>query len=115
MDLRQLTDQDIYPLAQTIWDAMSRASRDIDYNTFCQAFSDALKQRISRERYESQCQEFPLLTSLSHAEPVACIRRSEGVTVIFRQFSSQLEGEFIGQLTLAGTAEQHEVVNAQVY
>lgn len=64
---------------------------------------------------KTQSSEIPLLTSLAEVSPVACIRRNEGVTVIFRQFNHSLEGEYIGQLTLAGTLEEHEVVNAQVY
>ena len=98
-----------------VWEAMSLASKNIDYGTFSAQFSSDLKGLITKERFENQCKESPLLTSLTEASPVACIRRSEGVTVIFRQFSGTLEGEFIGQLTLSGTLEDHEVVNAQVY
>lgn len=115
MDLKSLSEEQIYLLSAPIWEAMSAASKYVDYEMFSARFSSSLKNLITKERFESQCQALPLLTSLSEAIPVACIRRSEGVTVIFKQFSHSLEGEFIGQLTLSGTLEEQEVVNAQVY
>lgn len=94
---------------------MSASSKNIDYEAFSARFSDQLKGQVTKERLETQCNDIPLLTSLAEAIPIACIRRKEGVTVLFRQSSHSLEGEFDGQLTLDGTLEEHEVVNAQVY
>jgi hypothetical protein len=115
MNISNLSDEKIYELADPIWDNMRKGSNLVDYETFSCFFSASLKERLNKERFENQCKEFPLLTSLGAATPVACIRRKEGVTVIFRQFSTRLEGEFVGQLTLSGTHAQNEVINAQVY
>lgn len=115
MDLSDLSDEQIYDLARPIWKMMSKGSNSINYETFSSSFCVSLKERVNKERFENQCKEFPLLTSLGSATPVACIRRKEGVTVVFRQLSTRFEGEFIGQLTLSGTNEKNEVINAQVY
>lgn len=115
VDLSDLSDEQIYELAAPIWNKMNKGSNSVDYETFSSSFSVSLKERVNKERFENQCKEFPLLTSLGAATPVACIRRKEGVTVIFRQLSTRLEGEFIGQLTLSGAKEKSEVINAQVY
>ena len=115
MDLARLSDEEIYVLASHIWQNMTKGSNSIDYEIFSRSFHVSLKEKLTKERFKEQCKEFPLLTCLGTATPVACIRRKEGVTVIFRQFSTSLEGEFVGQLTLSGTKEKHEVINAQVY
>jgi hypothetical protein len=115
MDVSKLSDEEVYELAEPIWENMRKGSNNVDYETFSCFFSASLKGRVNKERFENQCKEFPLLTSLGAATPVACIRRKEGVTVIFRQLSTRLEGEFVGQLTLAGTHEKNKVINAQVY
>ena len=115
MDLSDLSDEQIYELAAPIWNKMNKGSNSVDYETFSSSFSVSLKERVNKERFENQCKGFPLLTSLGAATPVACIRRKEGVTVIFRQLSTRLEGEFIGQLTLSGAKDKSEVINAQVY
>ena len=115
MEISSLSDTKIYEIAEPIWEKMKIGSNAIDYEKFSAFFSEDLKKLITRERFESQCKEFPLLTSLGKATPIACIRRKEGATIIFRQLSTTLEGEFIGQLTLSGTQEKHKVINAQVY
>jgi hypothetical protein len=115
MGVFNLSDEEIYALAEPIWGNMCKGSNNVDYEAFSCFFSASFKERVDKERFENQCKEFPLLTSLGAATPVACIRRKEGVTVIFRQLSTRLEGEFVGQLTLAGTDEKNAVINAQVY
>jgi len=115
VEITSLSDTQTYEIAEPIWEKMKIGSNTVDYETFSSFFSEDLKNLVTRERFESQCKEFPLLTSLGKATPIACIRRKDGITVIFRQLSTTLEGEFIGQLTLSGTEEKHEVINAQVY
>ncbi len=115
MKLSILSDEKIFEIAQPIWDKMSEGSNKVDFELFSGHFSIELKNKIGKERFQSQCKEFPLLTSLGRATPVSCIRRKEGVTIIYRQLSTQLEGEFIGQLTLSGSSHEHRVINAQVY
>lgn len=115
VDISSLSNEQVYQLAVPLWETMKKGSNTVDYEKFSTFFSHSFKQLVDRERFERQCKEFPLLTSLGEATPVACIRRKEGVTIIFRQLSTILEGEFIGQLTLAGTAEKNEVIAAQVY
>jgi len=115
MDVSNLSDEQVYELAVPIWENMSKGSNNSDYEMFSSSFSSSLKKHVNRERFESQCKEIPLLTSLGASTPLACIRRKKGVTVIFRQLSTSLEGEFLGQLTLYGTKDKNEVINAQVY
>lgn len=115
MDLSDLSDEQIYELAAPIWDKMSKGLNNIDYETFSSSFCVSQKEQVNKERFDNQCKTLPLLTCLGVATPVACIIRKEGVTVVFWQLSTCLEGEFIGQLTLSGTKEKNEVINAQVY
>ena len=115
MDLARLSDSQAYQIAEPIWEKMKIGSNTVHYETFSSSFSGELKELVTRERFEGQCKEFPLLTSLGKSTPVACIRRGEGITIIFKQLSTTLEGEFVGQLTLSGTHENQKVINAQVY
>jgi len=115
MKVSKLSDTQAFELAAPIWEKMKIGSNAVDYYTFSSSFSEDLKNLVTKDRFESQCKKFPLLTSLGETEPLACIRRKEGITILYRQFSTTLEGEFIGQLTLSGTQDKHEVITAQVY
>jgi len=115
MDLSELTENEVYRLAIPVWKEIIKGSNTMDFDVFSSSFTEELKNRIGREKFENQCNEFPLLTSLGAAEPVACIWRDKGVTVLFRQHSTKLEGEFVGQIRLNGSTESIEVTDVQVY
>lgn len=115
MNLSTLSDKELYEAAIPIWELMKEGSNLIDYEIFSTAFSDELVERLKKEKFEEQCRKIPLLTSLGDSEPIAVIRREEGVTIIFRLFSSKLKGEFLAQIKLLGTIDNIEVSDAQVY
>lgn len=113
--MNDLSDQEIYEISNPIWERMISASNSIDYEKFSTHFSDALKSKISKDKFETQTKENQLLTTLvSGAIPLACIRRSEGVTVLYKQLSSELSEEFLGLLTLSKINEEYRVIDAQV-
>jgi len=115
LELLNLSDEQIYEIANPIWESMTQASNTIDYELFSNKFNDELKRRVTKDKFENQCKEVTLLTSLGNATPVACIRRDDGVTIIFKLLSTKLTGEFVGQLRLSGTSNNVIVTDAQVY
>lgn len=112
----KLSDSQVYDIAKPIWDNMNQCSNNMDYEGFSRDFSLSLKETISRERFESQCQKFSLLTSLIlGAEPVAYLRRKEGYGVVFKQLSFKEEGEFMGNLILSIENGKALVIDATIY
>ena len=88
-------------LAEPIWMNIIDGSNKSDYKLFSVSFSEDLKQKTTEERFQSQRNEFPLLTSLTKdVKFIDCIRSESGITVLWKQKSSELAGEFLGQLTL---------------
>lgn len=114
--MKYLSDEEIFRIAMPIWKNMNECSNGINYEGFSKKFSEDLKKRITKNRFEEQCEKFELLTSLkADAEPIACIRRKEGFAVIFRQYSAELEGEFMGSLVLSISEDEVEVMDAAIY
>lgn len=104
MNITRYANSEICAVADPIWLNIIKGSNRVDYSQFSRDFSLDLKAKITKERFASQCNEFPLLTSLSESfEFIDCIRRKEAVTVLWRLRSTILEGEFLGTLTLEGT------------
>lgn len=114
--MNDLSDTEIYKIAAPIWENMNKCSNNIDYEGFSTHFSKGLKNLITQTRFVEQCKNHKLLTSLKlGATPVACIRRAEGVGVVFKQLSTELEGEFIGSIVLSESAGTVEVLDATIY
>ena len=116
MSLPTYTNAEIHKLAEPIWMNIIDGSNQGDYKLFSMSFSEDLKQKITEERFRSQRNEFPLLTSLSKdIKFIDCIRRESGITVLWKQNSSKLAGEFLGQLTLDEKDGNVNVIAVSVY
>lgn len=114
--MNELSDKEIYKIAEPIWENMNICSNNIDYEGFSKDFSESLKKTITEERFIDQCKNHKILTSLKlGATPVACIRRSEGVGIVFKQLSNEFEGEFMGNLILSKSENKIEVIDATIY
>lgn len=114
--MKYITDEEIFKIARPIWKNMNASSNQIDYEGFSRDFSNELKKIITKGRFEAQCKKHKILTSLiADAEPIACIRRKEGIGVIFRQLSSSQEGEFMGNLIISLENGKAEVLDATIY
>lgn len=114
--MKQLTDEEVYKIAKPIWINMNDCSNKTDYFGFTKDFGDELKAKITKERFEEQCKNHPILTSLViGAEPVACIRRKEGYGIVFRQLSTTQQGEFMGNLIIDCSGVKPVVIDATIY
>ena len=116
MGLESYTNEEIQKLAEPIWANIIEGSNRGDYDMFSENFSEELKHKITNERFRGQRDEFPLLTSLAK-DPVFidCLRRESGVAVLWKQKSTKLAGEFLGQVTLDKREGQVSVVAVSVY
>ena len=57
-----------------------------------------------------------LLTSLSDdCDAFGCLRRGKYVTVLFKQRSKEIEGEFLGRLVLGVEGDDIKVFGATIY
>ena len=116
MSLLTYTDTEIHKLAEPIWINIIDGSNQINYKLFSASFSEDLKKKVTEERFHSQCKEFPLLTSLTKDVTfIGCIRRESGTTILWKQKSSKLAGEFLGQVTLQEKNGDISVIEVSVY
>jgi len=114
--MNEMSDKEIFEIAAPIWNSLNSASNNKNYEEFSKQFSSKLKAFLTKERFLEQCNKHKLLSTLViGAEPVACIRRSEGVGVVFKQLSSGLSGEFMGNLVLTNTSGGVEILDVTIY
>lgn len=111
MKLSTLTDSELEKIARPIYLDIVRGSNAGDYSLFSKNFSKELSGRITPERFESQRNEFPLLSSISeNFEYLGSIKREIGVSVLWKLESTTLKGEFLGAVTLHKAGGEVKVV-----
>ena len=116
MDLLKKTDEEIIKIANPIWDNLVKASNQKDYGGFTKDFSSQMLFGANEVELGKQWASNKLLTSLSDKKEVlGCLRRNKFVTVLFKQRSDTVPGDFLGRLVLGVEGDEIKVFGATIF
>ena len=116
MKLVEKTDQEIFKIAEPIWNNLVNCSNNKDYGGFTKDFSSQMLYGANEVELGKQWASNKPLTSLSKKkEFLGCIRRNNFVTVIIKQSSDSAPGEFLGRLVLGIEGDQVKVFGATIF
>ena len=116
MNLLKKTDKEILEIANPLWDDLVKNSNKKDYFEFVKNFSAKMLFGANEVEIGKQWANNKLLTSLSENKKfLGCLRRNDFVTVLFKQKSKEIEGEFLGRLVLGVEGEDVKVFGATIY
>ena len=116
MKFLEKTDEEILEIANPIWDDLVKNSNNKDYSGFTKHFSAQMLYGANEVEIGKQWANNKLLTSLSkQREFLGCLRRNNYVTVIFKQTSNTVPGEFLGRLVLGIEDDKVKVFGATIF
>jgi len=116
MNLLDKTDEEIIEIANPIWDNLVKASNIKDYGGFTKDFSAQMLFGANEVELGKQWANNKLLTSLSKQRKFfGCLRRNNFVTVLFKQTSDTVPGEFLGRLVLGVEDDKVKVFGATIF
>ena len=116
MKLLDKSDKEIIDIAQPIWDNLVRASNIKDYGGFTKDFSSQMLYGANEVELGKQWANNKLLTSLSEKQDfLGTIKRDQFITVLYKQTSNTVKGEFLGRLVLGIEDDLVKVFGATIY
>ena len=116
MNLLEKSDQEIINIANPIWENLVKSSNIKDYGGFTKDFSSQMLFGANEVELGKQWANNKLLTSLSDKKEVfGCLRRDLHVTVLYKQTSNTVLGEFLGRLVLGVEDDEVKVFGATIY
>ncbi len=116
MNLLEKSDQEIIDIANPIWENLVKSSNIKDYGGFTKDFSSQMLFGANEVELGKQWANNKLLTSLSEKKEVfGCLRRDNYVTVLYKQTSETMSGEFLGRLVLGVEDDEVKVFGATIY
>ena len=116
MNLLEKSDDEIIKIANPIWENLLRSSNNKDYGSFTKDFSSQMLYGANEVELGKQWANNKLLTSLSEKQEfLGCIRRDKFITVLYRQKSNTVPGEFLGRLVLGLEGDMVKVFGATIY
>ena len=116
MSLLDKKDQEIFKIAEPIWDNLVKSSNMKDYGGFTKDFSSQMLYGANEVELGKQWANNKLLTNLSRQKDfLGCIRRNNFVTVLFKQKSNTVSGDFLGRLVLGIEDDKIKVFGATIF
>ena len=116
MALLDKSDEEIIKIAEPIWANLVKSSNIKDYGGFTRDLSSQMMYGANEVELGKQWASNKLLTSLSEQQEVlGCIRRDNFITVLYKQKSDTVKGEFLGRLVLGVEGDLVKVFGATIY
>ena len=116
MKLLEKTDEEILKFANPVWDNLVQCSNNKDYSGFTKDFSAQMLYGANEVELGKQWANNKLLTGLSKQRKfLGCLRRNNFITVLFKQTSDVVPGDFLGRLVLGAEDEKVKVFGATIF
>ena len=116
MSLLDKSDEEILQIANPLWDDLIKYSNNKDYSGFTKNFSAQMLYGANEVEIGKQWANNVLVTSLSNKKKfLGCLRRKNYVTVLYKQTSNKISGEFLGRLVLGVEDDKVKIFGATIF
>ena len=116
MSLLNKPDEEIIKIAEPIWDNLIKSSNIKDYGGFTRDFSTQMLYGANEVELGKQWASNELISNLSeNCKAFGCLRRGLYITVLYKQTSTKIPGEFLGRLVLGEEGGLVKVFGATIF
>ena len=116
MSLNGKTDEEIIKIADPIWNNLVKSSNIKDYGGFTRDLSSQMLYGASEVELGKQWASNKLISSLKEGcSAIGCLRRGDYVTILYKQRSTDVSGDFLGRLVLGLEGDEVKVFGATIF
>lgn len=116
MSLLEKSDEEIIKIADPIWANLVKSSNIKDYGGFTRDLSSQMMYGANEVELGKQWASNKLISSLVEGcKAIGCLRRGLYITVLYRQTSTEIPGDFLGRLVLGEEGDEVKVFGATIF
>ena len=116
MSIIEKSDEEIIKIAEPIWANLVRSSNLKDYGGFTKDLSSQMLYGANEVELGKQWANNELISSLSEGcKAIGCLRRGLYVTILYKQTSTKIPGDFLGRLVLGNEGDLVKVFGATIF
>ena len=116
MSMIEKSDEEIIKIAEPIWANLVRSSNIKDYGSFTKDLSSQMLYGANEVELGKQWANNELISSLSEGcKAIGCLRRGLYVTILYKQTSTKIPGDFLGRLVLGNEGDLVKVFGATIF
>jgi len=116
MSFEQMTDQEIWNIANPIMDNLMEASTRIDHLKHVQDCTERMREIVTPEYLEHVCKQYQSEKGFfTERAPVAIFKRPNSAAIVWKQYFSKAAGEFVAEIVLVKEGGKYLVDHAMVF
>ena len=116
MSIIDKSDEEIIKVAEPIWANLVRSSNIKDYGSFTKDLSSQMLYGANEVELGKQWASNELISNLAeNSKAFGCLRRGLHITILYKQTSTKLPGEFLGRLVLGEEGGMVKVFGATIF
>ena len=116
MALLDKSDEEIIKIAKPIWAILVKSSNIKDYGGFTRDLSSQMMYGANEVELGKQWAGNKLISSLTEGcKAIGCLRRGLYITILYKQTSTEIPGDFLGRLVLGEEGEEVKVFGATIF
>ncbi len=116
MSLLDKSDEEIIKIADPIWANLVKSSNIKDYGGFTRDLSSQMMYGANEVELGKQWAGNKLISTLSEGcKAIGCLRRGLYITILYKQTSTEIQGDFLGRLVLGEEGDEVKVFGATIF
>ena len=116
MSIIDKSDEELFKIAEPIWANLVKSSNIKDYGGFTKDLSSLMLYGANEVELGKQWANNELVSTLAEGcKAFGCIRRGLYVTILYKQTSTKIPGEFLGRLVLGDEGDEVKVFGATIF
>ena len=116
MGLIDKSDEEIIKIAEPMWANLVKSSNIKDYGGFTRDLSSQMMYGANEVELGKQWANNELISTLSEGcKAIGCLRRGLYITVIYKQTSTKIPGDFLGRLVLGEEGDEVKIFGATIF
>lgn len=116
MNFEEISKNEILNIANLMMDNLMVASTEIDYERHVKDFTDRMKTIVTEEYFQKVCAQYQLEKGFfSKREPIAVFKRPNSAAIVWKQYFTKAQGEFVAEMVLVHKNGKYLVDHAMVF
>ena len=116
MNFEEISDADILRIANPLMDNLMEASTEIDHAKHTRDFTDRMKDIVTKEYFQKVCEQYQAEKGFFSARiPAAVFKRPDSAVIVWKQFFTNAQGEYVAEMVLVKQNGKYLVDHAMVF
>ena len=116
MNFEEVSEQEIWEIANPIMDNLMEASTNIDFEGHVRDFNKRMLKIVTRDYLNEVCVKYQAEKGFfAERVPVAVFRRPDSAAIVWKQFYTKAPGEHVAEMVLVYEDGRFLVDHAMVF